>query len=63
MPLEQFFVAHPTDDAQAINNALARGENLLFTPGIYHLDRTLKVKRAVIDQKYEDLIDDLYRGA
>ena len=24
---------------------------------------TLKVKRAVIDQKYEDLIDDLYRGA
>jgi hypothetical protein len=46
LPLDQFFVAHPTDDAQAINNALARGENLLFTPGIYHLDRTLKVKRA-----------------
>jgi hypothetical protein len=46
LPLDQFFVAHPTDDVQTINNALARGENLLFTPGIYHLDRTLKVKRA-----------------
>jgi len=46
LPLDQFFVADPADDAQAINNALARGENVLFTPGIYHLDRTLKVKRA-----------------
>src|SRR4051795_11816821 len=46
LPLDQFFVAHPTDDAQAINNALARGENSLFTPGIYHFDKTIKVKRA-----------------
>ena len=31
---------------QAINNALARGKNLIFTPGVYQLDRTIKVKRA-----------------
>ena len=43
--LDDFFVAKPTDDVQTINNALARGENLLFTPGVYHVDKTIKVKR------------------
>jgi hypothetical protein len=46
IPVDQFFVAKPGDDVKDINNALARGENLLFTPGIYHLDRTIDVKRA-----------------
>ena len=46
IPIKNFFVARPTDNAQVINNALARGQNVLFTPGIYHLDRTIKVKRA-----------------
>ena len=46
IPIGDFFIAKPSDDAQAINNALARGQNLIFTPGVYHLDRTLKVKRA-----------------
>jgi hypothetical protein len=46
IPLDQFFVAKPGDDVQAINNALARGQNLLFTPGVYAVDRTIKVKRA-----------------
>jgi hypothetical protein len=46
MGLDEFFVAHPGDSVQAINNALARGQNLLFTPGIYQLDKTIKVKRA-----------------
>jgi hypothetical protein len=45
LPIDQFFIARPADDAQKINNALARGQNLILTPGIYHLDRTLKVKR------------------
>ncbi len=45
IPISDFFIARPTDDAQVINNALARGSNLIFTPGVYHLDRTLKVKR------------------
>jgi hypothetical protein len=46
IPIDDFFIAKPSDDAQAINNALARGLNLIFTPGLYHLDRTLNVKRA-----------------
>ena len=46
IPINQFFVAKPTDDAKAINNALARGQNLIFTPGIYHLERSIDVKRA-----------------
>ncbi|HEX6699678.1 MAG TPA: coagulation factor 5/8 type domain-containing protein, partial [Gaiellaceae bacterium] len=37
--------ARPTDDAKTINNALARGQNLIFTPGVYELDKTIKVKR------------------
>ena len=45
IPIKDFFVARPTDNAQVINNALARGQNLIFTPGIYHLDKTIKVKR------------------
>jgi len=45
IPIDDFFVAKPTDDAKAINKALDRGENLIFTPGIYHLDKTIKVKR------------------
>jgi hypothetical protein len=43
--LDDFFVAKPTDSVQKINSALAQGQNLLFTPGIYNLDRTIKVKR------------------
>src|SRR5436190_17409795 len=45
IPLDKFFVARPTDDVKDINTALATGRNLLFTPGIYHLDRTIDVKR------------------
>jgi hypothetical protein len=45
VPIESFFIAKPTDSAKAINVALARGQNLIFTPGIYHLDRTIEVKR------------------
>lgn len=46
VPLSDFFVARPSDSAQAINRALARGRNLLLTPGVYDLDRTIEVKRA-----------------
>ena len=44
--LEDFFIARPSDSVQAINNALSRGKNLIFTPGIYAIDKTIKVKRA-----------------
>ncbi len=43
--IDDFFVAKPTDSVHKINSALAQGQNLLFTPGIYNLDRTIKVKR------------------
>ncbi len=44
-PLSQFYVAHPGDSAATINNALAHGLNLLFTPGIYHVNQTINVTR------------------
>jgi hypothetical protein len=45
-PIDKFFVAKPTDSAKKINSALDDGKNLIFTPGVYHLDKTLKVKQA-----------------
>jgi hypothetical protein len=46
IPLTQFYVAHPGDSAATINAALAQGLNLLFTPGIYHVNQTINVTRA-----------------
>ena len=46
IPLRQFYVARPGDSAATINAALAAGLNLLFTPGLYPLDQTLRVTRA-----------------
>ncbi|MDZ5447857.1 hypothetical protein U2F26_35050 [Micromonospora sp. 4G57] len=45
LPLCDFYIAKPTDSAQRINQELARGRHLLLTPGVYHLDRALRVKR------------------
>jgi hypothetical protein len=46
IPLTQFFIARPTDSVGAINSALAKGQNLIFTPGVYQLSETIGVKRA-----------------
>jgi len=46
VPLGSFYVAHPGDSEQQIDNALSRGMNLLFTPGVYDIDRTIRIKRA-----------------
>ena len=46
IPLSDFFVATPSDSARTINSQLARGRNLLLTPGVYDLDQTINVKRA-----------------
>jgi hypothetical protein len=43
IPLRRFFVAHPTDSANAINVALLFGFNLILTPGVYNLDRSLQI--------------------
>jgi hypothetical protein len=46
IPIENFFIVQPTDSVRAINNALSQGKNLIFTPGVYNIDKTIKVKRA-----------------
>ena len=43
IPLDRFFLARPTDSVQMINKQLATGKDLLLTPGIYHLDRSIRV--------------------
>ncbi len=47
IPLDQFYIAQPaTASAAELNAALAEGKNILFTPGVYKLDDTLKVGKA-----------------
>ena len=46
IPLGDFFVAKPSTPVKEINSQLARGKNLLLTPGVYDVDRTIEVKRA-----------------
>ncbi|MER5951615.1 discoidin domain-containing protein [Streptomyces sp. NPDC001904] len=46
LPLSQFYVVKPGATAATINQALSQGLNLLFTPGVYHLDQTINVNRA-----------------
>jgi hypothetical protein len=42
----QRYLAHPDkDNAMSINAALNQGKNLLFTPGIYHLENAIRVTR------------------
>jgi hypothetical protein len=61
IPLSQFYVAQPGVSAATLNQALAQGLNLLFTPGIYHLNQTVNVNRAntvVLGLGYPTLIPD-----
>ncbi|MGA2067968.1 MAG: hypothetical protein ABSG86_23565 [Thermoguttaceae bacterium] len=45
--IDRFYIAQPsTASAAGINSALAAGKHLLFTPGNYPLDDTLKVTKA-----------------
>ena len=46
IPITEFFIATPSDSVKDINNALARGQHLILTPGVYDIDRTIEVKRA-----------------
>ncbi|EHN78069.1 secreted protein [Streptomyces coelicoflavus ZG0656] len=46
LPLSQFYVVKPGATAATINAALDQGLNLLFTPGVYHIDQTIEVDRA-----------------
>ncbi len=46
VPLSRFYIARPdVDTAGTLNAELAKGKNLLFTPGIYGLAGTLRIAR------------------
>ncbi|MDT7803972.1 MAG: hypothetical protein QOI78_7405 [Actinomycetota bacterium] len=60
-PMSQFYVVKAGDTASSINNALAAGCNLFFTPGVYHLNQTLNVTRAnttILGIGYPTLVPD-----
>ena len=61
IPLSQFYVAKPTDNAARLNQALSGGLHLFFPPGVYHLNDTLRVTRAdtvVFGLGYATLVPD-----
>ncbi|HTF67728.1 MAG TPA: hypothetical protein VK638_34120, partial [Edaphobacter sp.] len=46
IPISHFYIAHAdVDTAATINAQLAKGKNLLFTPGIYELTSAIRVTR------------------
>ncbi|MGD0800186.1 MAG: coagulation factor 5/8 type domain-containing protein [Terracidiphilus sp.] len=46
IPLSRFYIARPeVDSAATINAQLAKGRNLLFTPGVYELTEPIRVSR------------------
>lgn len=45
VPLKSFRIVKPGDSAQSIAAAANSGKNLLFTPGIYQIDRTINIKQ------------------
>ncbi|HET9059555.1 MAG TPA: RICIN domain-containing protein [Acidimicrobiales bacterium] len=46
VPLSSFFVANPSDTASQIDTALANGQDILFTPGVYDISQTINVTNA-----------------
>ncbi|WP_238016982.1 discoidin domain-containing protein [Dactylosporangium sp. AC04546] len=46
LSINQFYVAKPGVTAATLNQAVAQGLNLLFTPGVYHLNQTVNINRA-----------------
>jgi hypothetical protein len=45
IPIQDFYIAKPGDSALKIDAALALGKNLIFTPGVYNIDRSILVWR------------------
>jgi hypothetical protein len=43
LPLSSFYVVNASSTVTQINTALVLGDNLLFTPGVYNLPRTIHV--------------------
>jgi len=46
LSVKDFYIARPgTDNAESINSELKKGKNLIFTPGIYFLEKNIKVTK------------------
>ncbi|MFD9738425.1 hypothetical protein [Umezawaea sp. NPDC059074] len=45
IPLSDFYVAKPTDSVSTLNLQLLIGKNLLLTPGVYDVARSIEVRR------------------
>ena len=61
IPLTKFDVVMPGDSAAKINKALKNGKHLLFTPGVYHVDKTITVNNAdtvVLGLGYATIVPD-----
>jgi hypothetical protein len=43
LPLSDFYIATPSSTVAQINTALANGQDLLFTPGVYQVNGTIDV--------------------
>jgi hypothetical protein len=57
--LSQFFIASPGASVREINEALARGKNLILTPGVYRLNEPIVVSRpdtVVLGQGFATLV-------
>jgi hypothetical protein len=59
LPLSSFFIANPATPVPLINLALARGQNLVLTPGVYDLSEPIVVSRpdtVVLGQGFATLV-------
>ena len=45
LPISTFFIAQPGTSVASINSALASGQNLILTPGIYNLSQSINVTK------------------
>ena len=59
VPLSKFFVASPDTSVGAIDSQLARGRDLILTPGVYNLDQPILVTHpntVVLSQGFATLV-------
>ena len=59
LPISSFYIAQPSNTAAQINSALASGQNLILTPGIYNLSTAITINNAhtvVLGLGFADLI-------
>ena len=46
IPLSDFYLAKPSDSVATINSQLSSGKNLLLTPGVYDVDKSIAINRS-----------------